>query len=83
MDNTITLIDETGQEHDLQILFTFDNEETGRKFVLVTSFDEDDDEVLAFSYDEEGNLDLVEDEEELEACAEMLQLYNEGFNGQE
>ena len=55
MDNRLILTDENGQETEMEIVLTFDDEEHGRKYVLVKYPSKDEDDVFAFAYDDEGN----------------------------
>ncbi len=72
MDNTIVIIDENGNDKEMEIILTFDNEETNRSYVLVSDPNDEEGEVFAFAYDEEGNLESVEDETEFSLCQEVL-----------
>ena len=82
VDNRITVIDDEGNEVEMEIVLTFDGN-NGRQYVLVKDTDPDREEVYAFTYDEEGNLDPVEDEEESEMCAEVLSAFQKEDNGSE
>ena len=78
IDNRITLSDENGQEVEMEILLTFDDEEKGTHYVLISSPDPDDDTVIAYRYDEDGNLEPVDDTDEFEMCDEVLGAYLRG-----
>ena len=80
MDNRLILTDENGQETEMEIVLTFDDEEHGRKYVLVKYPSKDEDDVFAFAYDDEGNLEPVEDPEEFEMCQEVLGAFEEENN---
>ena len=80
MDNRLILTDENGQETEREIVLTFDDEEHGRKYVLVKYPSKDEDDVFAFAYDDEGNLEPVEDPEEFEMCQEVLGAFEEENN---
>ena len=81
MDNRLILTDENGQETEMEIVLTFDDEEHDRKYVLVKYPSKDEDDVFAFAYDDEGNLEPVEDPEEFEMCQEVLGAFEEENNG--
>lgn len=81
MDNEIILTDDSGQEVVMEIVLTFDNEKTGRKFVLVTSKDPEDEDVIPFVYDEDGNIEPVTDENEFNDCREVLEAFLEEVDG--
>lgn len=68
--NTMYITDENGQEKAVEILFTFDAED--KHFVLFTDPSDPEEQVYAYRYDEDGNLDAVDDEKELEMCEEVL-----------
>ena len=70
-EKTIWITSDDGKEIRAEILFTFENEETGKKYVLV-SLPGNDDEVYPFTYTDDGELNAVENEEELEMCEEVL-----------
>ncbi len=76
VDNRITLSDENGHEVEMEIYMTFDNPETGAHYVLIQSPDPEDDTLLAYRYDDDGNLEPV-DPEEFEMCQEILAAYQE------
>lgn len=71
-DKQITIKDDHGKELTFNILFTFEND--NNKYVLC--YDELDEEtVIPFKYDEDGNAFIVEDEEELDLIQEFLDSY--------
>lgn len=76
LDKKITVYDGDGNEHELEVLFTYDHEE--RKTSYVFFFDpETPDDILCMKYDEEGNLFEVEDEDEFQEMEEVLEAYLE------
>ncbi len=72
-ENTIVVIDENGNEVEMEIVLTF--EADNKKFVLFKNFEDDD--VYAYTYDEDGNLEAVENEEDLDICAEVLNTFQD------
>ena len=68
----ITIVDEQGNEHLMQILFTYDNEERKTSYVFFYSPDKPD-EVFAMRYNENNELAEIEDEEEY---AEVEEVFN-------
>ncbi|SEM73354.1 DUF1292 domain-containing protein [Lihuaxuella thermophila] len=75
---------EDGSEEVFEILFTFENDETGRKYMFVTPADAEENEdeyqeVIAFRYteDDQGNLELQMIDEENEEEWDMVE---ETFN---
>lgn len=69
---TMYVVDENGKEVAMEILFTFDNEEKGKKYVLFTNPDNDSEEIFASCYDDDGNLSPIETEEEWAMVEEVL-----------
>ena len=76
-ENQIVITDDNGEELVMEILFTYENEERNKKYVFF--YDPNDEEnVLAMSYDEEtGELFEIEDDEEYEEVEEVFNAYNE------
>lgn len=72
-DNTIVVIDENGNEVEMEIVLTFEVDD--KKFVLFKRFEDDD--VYAYTYDEDGNLEAVEDEKDLDICSEVLATFQD------
>ena len=70
-DNKMTLTDESGVEREVEIILTFDNEKTGKKYVLFKDPSANDDLVYAYRYNEDGDMEDV-DEEEWDMCQEVL-----------
>ena len=65
-DNQLIIIDEEGNEIVCEIIFTFDSEATGKKYVIFQAVDDESGEVGAASYIEkdngEGELEYVSSE---------------------
>lgn len=70
--NIMTITDESGQEKEVEIILTFDDENSGKSYVLFTDANSEDGDVYAYSYDEDGNMSEIEDESEWEMCQEVL-----------
>ena len=70
----ITIIEEDGTEQTFVILFTYENEERGMKYVYF--YDENNDEEVMYArYYDDGTLEYVEDEEEIEEIEEVFAAY--------
>ncbi len=72
-ENIILVTDENGEEYELEILFTFDDEESNKSFVILRSLD-DEEEIIPYSYNEDGELIPV-DEKEWDMCQEVLNAF--------
>ncbi|MDL2211613.1 DUF1292 domain-containing protein [Erysipelotrichaceae bacterium OttesenSCG-928-M19] len=76
-DNIIILEDEHGNAKEFTILFTYESEETGKKYVYYYDSaieDEDEDLVMNVSiYDDDNNIFFIESDEEL---AQLEEIYN-------
>lgn len=70
--NTLFVQDENGKEVEMEILFTFEDEENKKKYVLFQDPQEEDGEVFASAYDDGGNLLPVESETEWKMIEEVL-----------
>ena len=68
--------DNEGNEVVVEILFTYESEERGCKYVLF--FEESNpDEIHAMRYTDEGELEAIEDDEEYSEVEEVLNCYLE------
>jgi len=74
MDNRIFITDDNGKEIELNILFTFDNND---KNYAVCYEGSNEDELVAFVYDENGNMYAVDDPEELAMIEEVVNAFDE------
>lgn len=75
--NEMLITDESGKEHVMKILFTYDNEVRGKSYVFLYE-ENDEDNVLAFSYDEKTKeLNEIEDDEEYKEVEEVFNAFNE------
>ena len=70
--NTMMITDDSGNEREVEILLTFENEDKTKKYVLFTDPMDAEGNVYAYSYNEDGSMDEVVDEEEWEMCQEVL-----------
>ena len=70
--NTMFVTDESGNEKEMEILFTFEDEEKGRKYVVFADPEDEGEEVFASAYDDEGNLMPVETDEEWQMIEEVI-----------
>ena len=68
--NTMYVADETGKEVRMEILFTFEANE--KKYVIFQNPEDEDGEVFASCYDDNGNLLPIETDEEWEMVEEVL-----------
>lgn len=79
-DHQLVVTDADGNEILLEILFTYENEERGKKYVFFYEKDNPD-EIMVAEYTDEGELIEVEDDEEYAEAEEVFNSYiaeNEG-----
>lgn len=69
--------DENGNEVEMEILFTFEDDSKGKKYVVFVDPQGDEEEVYASAYDDEGNLLPVESDEEWSMIEEVLGAFAE------
>ena len=72
----ITIVDEQGNEHLMQVLFTYDNEERKTSYVFFYSL-ENPDEVFAMRYKDNGELEEIEDPDEYAEVEEVFNVYED------
>ena len=75
--NSLYVKDENGNEKRMTILFTFDNEVTKKQYVVFLDPEQDEDEVFASAYDENGQLLPIETDEEWEMVEEVINTFVE------
>ena len=73
--NSLYVTDENGNEKKMTILFTFDNEETKKQYVVFQDAEQDSEEVFASCYDDEGHLLSIESDEEWEMVEEVINTF--------
>ena len=74
--NSLFITDENGKEVEMEILFTFDDEGRGKKYVVFCNLKDESGEVFASCYDE-GNLLPIETDEEWAMVEEVLGAFGE------
>ena len=81
--NTFSMIDENGNEVVYDVLFTFDNDETGKSYIAYTDNTRDDAgniQVYASTYDPEnpeGKLEAIETDKEWKVIETILETLQE------
>lgn len=75
-DNQIVIKDDEGNEYLFNILFTFVNEKRNTEYVYIYS-DENEEEVYCMKYNDNHELEYIEDEDEMAEVEEVLEAYNE------
>lgn len=71
-EKTLILIDENGNEQKMEILFTFEDDSFGHKYVLYTDPTDDSGQVFVSSYTDEGELHDITDEKEWDMVEEVF-----------
>lgn len=75
--NSLYVTDELGNEKRMEILFTFEDEEHGKKYVVFADPDVESEEVFASAYDDAGNLLPVKSDEEWAMIEEVILAFQE------
>lgn len=73
--NKIQVVDDQGNEKEFEVLFTFNNDELNKQYVLYYDATIEEPSVFASVYDDEGNLYPVETPEEWEMIEEVFQSF--------
>ena len=74
-ESTIIVVDENGNEVEYEVLFTFENDETGKKYVLYYDASEEEPQVFSSIFDDEGHLFPVETHTEWDMIEEVFQAF--------
>ena len=72
----LIVVDGEGKEHKMEILFTYENEERGTKYVFFFNPKTPDD-IIPMRYTDNFELEEIEDEEEFKEVEEVFNSYNE------
>lgn len=75
--NCLYVKDENGNEKKFIILFTFDNDETKKQYVVYQDLQNDSGDVYASIYDDKGNLYPIESDEEWDMVEEVINTFVE------
>ena len=75
--NIINIIDDDGTEKEMEILFTFEDDNSNKSYVLFTDPNDVNGEVFVCSYDDDGVLNTVEDEDEFSMIEEVFNTFME------
>lgn len=78
-DNKITIIDSDGNEHLMEILFTYENEHRNKKYVFFYE-PGNEEEIIVRIYNDEGELFEIDDDEEYGEVEEVFNAFNEEAN---
>ena len=73
--NKIQVIDDQGNEKEFEVLFTFNNDELGKQYVLYYDSLSEEPSVFASIYDDEGKLYPIESPDEWELVEEVFQSF--------
>ena len=72
----LIITDGEGKDHEMEILFTYENEERGTKYVFF--FDPNDPEnVIPMRYNDDYTLEEIDDDEEYDEVEEVFNSYME------
>lgn len=75
--NTLFVHDEDGNEMEMEILFTFEDEAAKRNYVVFQDPADESGEVFASAYDDSGNLLPIETDQEWEMIEEVIGAFGE------
>ena len=70
----ITIRDEEGNEHLMEILFTYEHDERKKKYVFLYNKETPED-VMCFEYNDQGELLEIESDEEYEEVEEVFNAF--------
>lgn len=76
-DDKLVVIDEKGNEIEMEILFTFDDDARKKKYVIYFNPNDKQENLYASIYDDEGHLYPIEDDEEWDMVEEVIGTFME------
>lgn len=72
LDNKIVVVNDDGQEVEMEILFTFESDEFARQYVLYLDPEDESGEVFTSAFTDDGELLEISDEKEWEMIEEVF-----------
>ena len=75
-DKQLSIIDSDGNEHLMEILFTYEHDERKKKYVFFYDKNTPED-IIAMEYNDEGELFEIESDEEYEEVEEVFNAFME------
>lgn len=75
--NSLYVTDENGEEKKMTILFTFDSEDFGKQYVVFFDPENENGEMYASAYNEDGDLLPIDTEEEWDMVEEVINTFME------
>lgn len=72
--NHMVIVNEDGEEIEVEVLLTFEPDDSNKRFVLIVD-PENEDNVFPFIYNENGELEEVSDPDEMRMCEEVLNTF--------
>ncbi len=79
--NKILIREEDGSEKEMEILFTFDDESRNKSYVLFTDPQDEEGLVYSCSYTEDGQMEPVDDQDELDMIEEVFGAFMDEIEG--
>ena len=76
-DTEMVVTDSEGKEHLMHILFTYDNEERGCSYVFFYEVGDNEENVIAMRYTEDGELEEIDDDEEYDEVEEVFNAWQD------
>ena len=76
INNVLFVTTNDGRQLTFKVLFTYHSEEFEKDYVFFYE-ENDEDNIIVYSYDESNTLHEIEDEEEFKELDEVLQAYDE------
>ena len=75
--NEMVVTDSEGKEHLMHILFTYDNEERGCSYVFFYEVGDNEENVIAMRYSEDGELEEIDGDEEYDEVEEVFNAWQD------
>lgn len=74
-EKALIVIDDKGNEIPMEIVYIYEDELTGKKYVFYYDPNQEEAEVFVSGYDDEGNLIPIEDPDEWQALDTIFEAY--------
>ena len=74
-DKTLIIIDDSGNEITMEVVFVYEDKDTNEKYVFYVDPSDEEGEVFVSAYDDEGHLRPIEEDSEWDKLDQVFENY--------
>ncbi|MDO4414752.1 MAG: DUF1292 domain-containing protein [Erysipelotrichaceae bacterium] len=73
----MVIVNQDGEETEVEVLLTFDSPDGTKQFVLISDPNDEEENVYAFIYTDDGEMEEVTDPEDFRMCEEVYSAFTD------